>query len=403
MNEDLRARSTDRREIVIPELPLLTRLNERGFRLVMIADALVLFAGMAIVQLRFLERSPTYPVSHYAVAFIAYTVLFLATYYFGGLYDRELRLGHRPTLPLVASLTFGPWLLLALTELLTGRFYVPRWNLPLLLVFGTVGVAANRRIARALRIQREGRPRVLLVGVPDEVNLARSHLPEDHGEAVVAGATGTTDGLIENVEATGASDVLLLNGRMLDDIYPEPLTTLEHNGIGVLQRVTARDTLLGLEGVREIAGMPFVVLRTRPLPASRARFKRTIELAGLILAAPVIVPTLALVALYVRVVAGPPVLFRQDRVGQDGRIFRMLKFRTMYPNAEEGVGAVLAKHGDPRIVPACQWLRSTRLDELPQMWNVLRGQMSVVGPRPERPELTAQYEELIPGYARRHE
>lgn len=81
----------------------------------------------------------------------------------------------------------------------------------------------------------------------------------------------------------------------------------------------------------------------------------------------------------------------------------MVKFRTMYPNAEEGLGAVLAKQGDPRVIPACQWVRATRLDELPQLWNVLKGEMSIVGPRPERPELTAQFEELIPGYSRRHE
>jgi len=112
---------------------------------------------------------------------------------------------------------------------------------------------------------------------------------------------------------------------------------------------------------------------------------------------------MAFTALYVRVVAGGPVLFWQERVGQEGKPFRMLKFRTMLPDAEEGLGAVLAKRGDPRVVPGCQWLRSTRLDELPQLWNVLRGQMSVVGPRPERPELTAQFEALIPGYSRRHE
>ena len=81
----------------------------------------------------------------------------------------------------------------------------------------------------------------------------------------------------------------------------------------------------------------------------------------------------------------------------------MVKFRTMYPNAEEDGNPRLATQDDPRIIPACRWLRATRLDELPQLWNVLKGEMSLVGPRPERPELTAQFEELIPGYARRHE
>jgi lipopolysaccharide/colanic/teichoic acid biosynthesis glycosyltransferase len=81
----------------------------------------------------------------------------------------------------------------------------------------------------------------------------------------------------------------------------------------------------------------------------------------------------------------------------------MLKFRTLRPDAEEGIGPILARRNDPRIVRACQWIRDTRLDELPNLWNVLRGEMSIVGPRPERPELTALHEALIPGYGRRHE
>jgi lipopolysaccharide/colanic/teichoic acid biosynthesis glycosyltransferase len=146
-----------------------------------------------------------------------------------------------------------------------------------------------------------------------------------------------------------------------------------------------------------------VALRTHTLPLSRARFKRTLELVALLLTVPVWVPLMIFTAVYVRIFAGRQILFFQERVGREGRPFRMVKFRTMYPNAEEGLGAVLSKRGDPRVIPACQWLRATRLDELPQFFNVLRGEMSIVGPRPERPELTAQFEQLIPGYSRRHE
>jgi lipopolysaccharide/colanic/teichoic acid biosynthesis glycosyltransferase len=110
----------------------------------------------------------------------------------------------------------------------------------------------------------------------------------------------------------------------------------------------------------------------------------------------------AATALYVRLAAGPGILLRQERVGRGGT-FHMLKFRTMVPDAEEGIGPVLAKRDDPRIIPSCRWLRQTRLDEIPQIWNILRGEMSIVGPRPERPELTAEFERLIPGYVRRHE
>jgi lipopolysaccharide/colanic/teichoic acid biosynthesis glycosyltransferase len=244
---------------------------------------------------------------------------------------------------------------------------------------------------------------VFLVGAPDEINLAQAHLEDDQSKAIVVGQSADPADLLANVREALATEVLLLSGRMLDEVYPEPLQTLERRGVGVLQRVMARDTLLGLEGVREIAGMPFVALRTHTMPVSRARFKRFLETIGLVLTAPLSLPLILLTAIYVRLTAGSPVLYFQERVGQEGEPFRMVKFRTMYPEAEEGVGAVLSKRGDPRVIPACQWLRSTRLDELPQLWNVLKGEMSIVGPRPERPELTAQFEELIPGYSRRHE
>jgi exopolysaccharide biosynthesis polyprenyl glycosylphosphotransferase len=387
-------------------VPLLGRLNRRGFRLLMVADFVVVFGIMAATVAYYIlvtHGRRTYPVTEYSAAFAAFTLLFVATYYFGGLYEREPRLGYRPALPQVTSLSVFPWLMLALTELLSGRNWVPRGALPLVLASTVMGVAGSRQVSRSLRRRNSGPPRVLLVGAPDDINLAQTHLKGDPSCAIVVGHAAHSEELEQRARETRATEVLLLSSNLLDDVYPEPLDTLEGMGVGVLQRVSARDTLLGLQGVREIGGMPFVALRTHTLPVSRARFKRSIELVVLVLAVPVMVPLTALVGIYVRIVAGSPVLFWQERVGREGRPFRMVKFRTMYPNAEEGVGAVLARHGDPRVIPACQWLRATRLDELPQLWNVVRGEMSIVGPRPERPELTAQFEALIPGYARRHE
>jgi exopolysaccharide biosynthesis polyprenyl glycosylphosphotransferase len=380
-------------------------LGRHGLRVLMLVDLVGLLGVLVALNiLRFGESTPaTYPPWQYALAFLAASLVHLVIGYFGGLYERELRLGSRPQLPRVAGLAFMATLFVGVTELMLDRYYVPRLNLLALPVATALLLAATRRLARLRRLGAEGPPRALLVGAPDDVNLARAHLSERSGPAVVVGATASGADLIAKVDAAGATDVLLLSAHALDDIYPEPLTTLERRGIGVLQRIAARDTLLGLTGLREIAGMPFVALRTHALPLNRARFKRCLEMTGLVLAAPLLATLLGLVALYVRAVAGAPVLYRQLRVGRGGVPFTLLKFRTMRPGAEQGLGPVLAAAADARVIPACRWLRATRLDELPQLWNVVRGEMSVVGPRPERPELTAQYERLIPGYARRHE
>jgi lipopolysaccharide/colanic/teichoic acid biosynthesis glycosyltransferase len=101
-------------------------------------------------------------------------------------------------------------------------------------------------------------------------------------------------------------------------------------------------------------------------------------------------PVLLVLGLIIRVFDGAPVLFCQTRVGLRGQPFQILKFRTMRPNAERA-GASVTPAGDPRVTPVGRWLRKTKLDELPQLWNVFTGDMSLVGPRPEVPQYVARY------------
>lgn len=97
-----------------------------------------------------------------------------------------------------------------------------------------------------------------------------------------------------------------------------------------------------------------------------------------------------------------PVFYVQERVGRGGRVFRLLKLRTMIPGAEEETGPTLATPDDPRLTRVGRFLRVTRIDELPQLWNVLKGEMSFVGPRPERPYFVEQLEKEVLGYHLRH-
>lgn len=116
----------------------------------------------------------------------------------------------------------------------------------------------------------------------------------------------------------------------------------------------------------------------------------------------VALPIMAVVAVLVRLTSPGPILYRQRRVGLNGRVFQVLKFRSMFQDAEARTGAVWASRGDPRITPLGKWLRLSRLDELPQLFNVVRGEMSLVGPRPERPEFVEILQEKIPYYSQRH-
>jgi putative colanic acid biosynthesis UDP-glucose lipid carrier transferase len=130
--------------------------------------------------------------------------------------------------------------------------------------------------------------------------------------------------------------------------------------------------------------------------------KRTIDVVVSAVALVALSPLLAIIALSIRLKDGRPIFYRQVRVGLRGRRFTILKFRTMYPEAERDLGPVWSVPNDPRCTSLGSYLRRLGLDELPQLWNILRGDMSLVGPRPERPEFTQQFSEEYPDYDRRH-
>ncbi|HYR69234.1 MAG TPA: exopolysaccharide biosynthesis polyprenyl glycosylphosphotransferase [Candidatus Dormibacteraeota bacterium] len=136
-------------------------------------------------------------------------------------------------------------------------------------------------------------------------------------------------------------------------------------------------------------------------PNERDIAKRAVDLAIAIICLVALLPLYLLVALAIWLESGSPVLFTQERVGLRGRPFLIFKFRSMVSNAEQETGPVWAATNDARVTRLGAFLRRTHLDELPQFWNVLRGEMSVVGPRPERPVFLAKLNEEIPGFSSR--
>ena len=130
-------------------------------------------------------------------------------------------------------------------------------------------------------------------------------------------------------------------------------------------------------------------------------FKRIIDVTLSVLALIVLSWLYLITALLIKLTSKGPVLFKQDRIGKDGKVFKILKFRSMKVDAEKDGVARLAAENDSRITPVGKFIRSCRLDELPQFFNILAGDMSIVGPRPERPEIAEQYEEEMPAFSLR--
>ncbi len=155
-------------------------------------------------------------------------------------------------------------------------------------------------------------------------------------------------------------------------------------------------------GMDEVWGLPLVRLRQAAFRSPSWRLKRGFDVVSSGLALLGLAPVLAAVALAVRLEGGPGILFRQERVGLDGRPFEVLKFRSLRPvdDGESQTRWNIAH--DDRLGPVGRVIRSTSLDELPQLWNILRGDMTVVGPRPERPHFVATFTRTFPRYTARH-
>jgi Undecaprenyl-phosphate glucose phosphotransferase len=154
--------------------------------------------------------------------------------------------------------------------------------------------------------------------------------------------------------------------------------------------------------LEDLDGIPVINVNDVPLQGVNAVMKRCIDVVISSAALVVFAAPLALIALVVGITSRGSVFYRQERMGLDGKSFSIVKFRSMYDDAERHTGPVWAIADDPRVTPLGKFLRRSNLDELPQLWNVFKGDMSIVGPRPERPHFVAEFKHKVPQYMLRH-
>jgi sugar transferase (PEP-CTERM system associated) len=181
----------------------------------------------------------------------------------------------------------------------------------------------------------------------------------------------------------------------------EQLLDLRFSGIQIEDSAATYETIFHRVSIRELRPSQLVFsaeLSPQPtMVATQAMYSWILGITGFMIG----LPLMLVVALAVKLFSKGPVFYRQTRVGRGGVPFALYKFRSMYPDAEAKSGAVWASKDDPRVTPVGRWLRKLRLDEMPQLFNVIRGDMSLVGPRPERPEFVQMLQEKIPYYRHR--
>ena len=221
---------------------------------------------------------------------------------------------------------------------------------------------------------------------------------QHHGVPVL----GTTAEVARIVDERGVDTVFL---ALPLDAHRTMLTVLQDVGRTVADVRVVPDLLQYITfraGVEDLDGLPVVHLTQVPLTGWMSLVKRTLDIGISAAALAALSPVLAAIAAAIRFSDGGPVLYRQRRMGLDGRPFDILKFRSMVVGAEEESGPMWASPDDPRRTRLGQFLRRWSLDELPQFLNVFRGEMSLVGPRPERPEFVREFKEKFPQYMLRH-
>ena len=217
--------------------------------------------------------------------------------------------------------------------------------------------------------------------------------PED-----VIGQLSDIDRLIVEYKVQDVLVAVEANGR--EDLVPI-ISKLDNPDVRLKLLPDFYQIVSGLTKTNQIFGMPIIEISPEPMPLWEKAVKRLMDVTISVVVLIVLAPFLLIVALFIRLGSPGPVIFRQERVGRNGKPFIINKFRTMVQDAERKTGPMWAKKNDPRITKIGYWLRKLRIDELPQLYNVIRGEMSLVGPRPEREHFVEQFKNQIPLYMRR--
>jgi sugar transferase (PEP-CTERM system associated) len=217
------------------------------------------------------------------------------------------------------------------------------------------------------------------------------------------GVIGSIEDIPSIVRARSVDRVVVSLGDSRGKLPMEKLLEMKLDGVSFDHLASVYEEYTGKIAVENLRPSWLIFSsgfrKSRLLSTSKRLFDLVASAIGLVLA----LPLMALVAIAVKLSSPGPVFYHQSRVGLQGRIFTVHKFRSMRQDAEAKTGPVwAAKAGDSRVTPLGRLLRRTRLDELPQLWNVLKGDMSLVGPRPERPEFVGELTRRIPFYGQRH-
>ena len=214
---------------------------------------------------------------------------------------------------------------------------------------------------------------------------------------------GSLDDLEKVLAEQPIDEVVLALERDHHNLTIDIIRRLQNHKVGIKTNPDMYDAISGLARTQQLHGIPLIDIMPSYMPAWELAAKRGLDLFVALCVLILLSPLLLIIAIAIKLDTKGPVLFAQERVGRRGKPFKVIKFRTMVQDAEASTGPVWAVENDPRITKVGRVLRHLRLDELPQAINILRNEMSLVGPRPERKFFVDKISEMYPLYPRRHQ
>jgi exopolysaccharide biosynthesis polyprenyl glycosylphosphotransferase len=286
----------------------------------------------------------------------------------------------------------------------------------------SMGRLTVRTLQKHLVLKGYGTHNCLLVGWSDHVAdlyediqkypaagfkvVGRLQLPDPRRETAIltvaeSGVTQALKDLPALIQTHKVQDVLIALGSDDHEPLDEILRLCDGSSVSLKLVPDFYSVIGGMAKTEHIYGLPLIEVFPEPMAAWEKATKRILDIVLALGTLLVLLPFLIVIALIIKLNSKGNIIYKQVRVGENGRNFTMLKFRTMRQDAEKETGPVWATQNDNRYTSIGKWLRKMRIDEIPQLWNVLKGDMSLVGPRPERPYFVAQLSQEIPLYKRR--
>lgn len=221
------------------------------------------------------------------------------------------------------------------------------------------------------------------------------------GEPEIENELGKITGLKNIIKEEKIEVVLVASAQKIKNVLLDTLNYCVDEKVEVKIMPEMYEIISGMAKTQQIYGLPLIEVKTQLLSLPQRILKRVIDIFMSLFILIIMFPVLLITAVLIKITSRGPVFYTQERVGKDGRNFYLYKFRSMIPDAELDSGPAWADLNDPRVTPLGRFMRKTRLDEVPQFINVLKNDMSVVGPRPERPFFVEQLKKEIPYYSKR--